>query len=137
MKLKVVTPERIVFEDPDVEAVYANTVDGEVGILPKHVPLVTPLAIGVLRYVKAGQKEPIAVMGGLLRTNGKEVTILCEAAERADEIDALRAQHAKERAEARLKQQTNDVDVKRAKTALMRSVTRLKLASAAGMAPRH
>lgn len=126
MKLKVITPERVVYEDTDIDEVYALTTDGEVGILPQHVPMVAPLGIGLLRFVKAGKKEPIAVMGGILRTNGKEVSILSEAAELASEIDEVRAKHAQERAEARLRQQTTELDVHRAQAALNRSLIRLK-----------
>lgn len=125
MKLKIVTPTRTVLEE-NVEAVYAKTLDGEVGILPKHVPLVSPLDIGILRYVKEGQKEPVAVMGGLLRTNGEEISVLSTTAELAAEIDVARAQQAKERAEARLREKTAGLDMGRAETALARSLARLK-----------
>ncbi len=131
MRLKIVTPERVVLEESDIEAVYAHTIDGDVGILPKHVPLVTPLDISVLRYVKAGQKEPVAVMGGVLRTNGKVISVLTNAAELSGEIDVARAQQAKERAEAELRQETAQTDFTRAKLALMRSLVRLKLSSPA------
>lgn len=126
MKLKIVTPERIVFEENDVEAVFAKTSDGEVGILPKHIPMVAPLAVDVLRYVKAGKKEPVAVMGGLLRTNGDEISILSDAAELAKEIDVARAEQAQVRAEERLRQKSADVDVRRAEASLSRSLARLK-----------
>lgn len=125
MKLKIVTPERIVFEET-VDSVFAETTDGEVGILPKHIPLVAPLAISVLRYVKNGQKQPVTVMGGLLRTNGEEISVLCNAAELAGEIDKARAEQAKVRAEARLREKTTEVNVTRAESALARSITRLK-----------
>ncbi len=125
MKLRIITPERVVLES-EAEAVYAETIDGEIGILPRHIPLVTPLAVGVLRFQREGRKEPVAVMGGLLRTDGETVSVLSDAAERAEEIDALRAQHARDRAEAQLKGQLSDVDVLEVKAALMRSITRLK-----------
>lgn len=127
MKLSIVTPDRKVFEADDVEAVYAKTTDGEVGILQKHVPMVTPLDIGILRFVQNGEKRSLAIMGGILRTNGQEVSVLADAAELSDEIDSLRAEKAKERAEARLRQQSAEVDSTRAKMALTRSITRLKL----------
>jgi F-type H+-transporting ATPase subunit epsilon len=132
MKLKIVTPERVVYEEDGIEAVYANTVDGEVGILPRHVPLVSPLAVGVLRFVKAGKKEPVAVMGGLLNTNGEEVTILSDAAELAEQIDVVRAKDAQSRAEALMKQKSEGVDTQRAQLALTRSITRIKASSLVG-----
>lgn len=126
LTLKVITPERTVVEE-QVESVTVRTPDGEMGILPNHIPLVSSVEVHVLSYKKAGQKTSVAVMGGLLRTNGREVSVLSDAAECATEIDQVRAQEAKKRAEARLKQAASDVDMERAKYALARSLTRLKL----------
>lgn len=128
MKLKIVTPERIVVEE-EVEAVYGKTIDGMIGILPKHVPVVTPLEIGVMSYVKNGQKLPLAVMGGLLSTDGNSVTVLSDAAELGTEIDAVRAQHAKERAEAELHKLQDHHDIALAQQALSRALVRLALVS--------
>jgi F-type H+-transporting ATPase subunit epsilon len=127
MKIRIITPERVVFEDENVEAVYVRTTDGEVGILPRHIPMVASLGIGELRYVKEGRKESVAVMGGMVRTNGQEVSVLSDAAEQAEEIDAVRAREARERAEARLREKTDEVDVERARLALARSLARLKV----------
>lgn len=126
MRLKIVTPAKVVF-DEEVEAIYAKAVDGEFGVLPRHIPMVTPLEIGVLHYHKNGQKVPVAVMGGLFSTDGEAASILSDAAELTDEIDVTRAQQAKERAEARLREATADLDVKRADLALARSMVRLKV----------
>lgn len=128
MKLKIVTPERIVVED-DVDAVYCKTTDGMLGILPQHVPLVTPLAIGVMTYEKGGKKLPLAVMGGLLNTDGKSVTVLSDAAELSDEIDAVRAEQAKARAEAELRTHTDALELAHAQHALARASVRLSLAT--------
>ncbi len=125
MKLKIVTPERLVLEE-EVEAVYAKATDGEVGILQRHLPMVTPLDVGVLRYVKNGDKKPATVMGGLLSTDGQSVTILSDAAELSSEIDKTRAQQAKERAEARLRERKDELDFARAEKALARAMARLK-----------
>jgi F-type H+-transporting ATPase subunit epsilon len=130
MKLKIVTPERIVVED-EVEAVSCMTTDGSIGILPHHVPLVTPLVIGVMSYVKNGQKLPLAVMGGLLKTDGKTVTILSDAAELSNEIDLVRAQQAKARAEAELHTRIDRAEIVHAQQALARAMVRLDLASSA------
>jgi len=128
MKLKIVTPERVVVEE-EVEAVYGKTIDGMMGILPHHVPVVTPLEIGVMSYLKEGQKKPLAVMGGLLSTDGKSVTVLCDAAELSTEIDAVRAQLAKDRAQAELHKLTDHHDVALAQQALARALVRLSLAT--------
>ena len=126
MELKIVTPERIVVEEA-VDAVYCKTTDGMIGILPHHVPLVTPLDIGVMSYVKGGQKLPLAVMGGLLSTDGKSVTVLSDAAELSTEIDVIRAQQAKARAEAELHKHTDRVEMAHAQQALARALVRLSL----------
>jgi F-type H+-transporting ATPase subunit epsilon len=126
MKLKIITPERTVFEEDNVDAVYAKSTDGEVGILPKHIPMVCPLAIGVLRYVKAGQKQAVAVMGGLLRTDGQEISILADAAELGREIDRVQAEQDKAEAEALLKQKVSGTDLQRVETELARALIRLK-----------
>jgi F-type H+-transporting ATPase subunit epsilon len=130
MKLKIVTPERIVVEE-EVEAVYGKAIDGMLGILPHHVPVVTPLEIGVMTYVQGGQKKPLAVMGGLLSTDGKSVTVLSEAAELSNQIDVARAQLAKERAQAELNKSTDQQDKVLVQQALTRALVRLNLASGA------
>lgn len=126
MKLKIVTPERLVFEG-EVDAVYAQATDGQVGILPKHVPLVTPLSMGVLRYVSGGVKKPAAVMGGILSTDGKAVTVLTDTAELGEEIDRVRAEESRKRAEALVARHSADVDVARAQRALERARVRLSV----------
>lgn len=126
MKLKIVTPERLVLEE-DVDAVFVQTVNGELGILPQHIPLVTPLAIGLLRYEHQSQKHPVAVMGGILQTDGKQVMVLSQAAELSSDIDAARATEAQKRAESRLKQLQADVDMERAQASLSRAQVRQKV----------
>jgi F-type H+-transporting ATPase subunit epsilon len=131
MLLKIVTPERTVVET-EVDAFYGKTVEGMIGILPKHIPLVTPLEVGVMSYTKNGQKHPLAVMGGLLRTDGQSVTVLSDAAELNSEINAVRAKQAKERAEAELHKLTDKHDIVVAQQALTRALTRLKLVGGKG-----
>jgi F-type H+-transporting ATPase subunit epsilon len=127
MRLKIITPERVLV-DQDVEAVYGMAVDGSIGILPKHIPMVTPLAVGLLSYVQGGQKQPLAVMGGMLYTDGQTVTVLSDAAELGSEINVARAQQAKERAEAELRQKHDNLQEGDVSQALSRAVTRLKAA---------
>lgn len=129
MHLKIVTPERVVLDDATVDGVYVKTTDGEIGILPRHVPLVTPLATGVLYFTRDGKKIPAAVMGGLLRTDGQSVVVLSDKAELGSEVDVVRAEHAKARAEALLNEKTDNVDIDRAELALARAVARLKASS--------
>lgn len=130
MKLKIVTPERVVFESENIDAVYAQTVEGEIGILPRHIPMVTPLSVSALRFVQpGGEKQAVAVMGGLLRTDGQDVSVLSPAAELSQEIDVLRAEHARQQAEAKMHQQATNVDTEEARAALARSLVRIKVAN--------
>lgn len=125
----VVTPEKVVF-DGEVNMIIAPGADGEVGILPLHVPYLTMLNIGELRLkiTRDGkeQEEKIAVHGGFIEVYEDKVTVLAPAAELASEIDAKRADLAHERAEKRL-QQAEDIDAARADAALRRARMRKKI----------
>jgi F-type H+-transporting ATPase subunit epsilon len=100
---EIVTPERIVYTN-EVEMVIAPTLDGEVGILPLHAPLVTVLRAGELRvrYNDNKDVEWFAVSGGYLQVHEDKVIVLADAAEHASRIDVDRARHAKELAEQRV-----------------------------------
>ncbi len=125
MKVNVVTPDGPVY-DGEVEMVSTKAQSGELGILPGHIPLVAPLAIGAVRLKNGGNTELIAVSGGFLEVQQKQVTILAQAAEKAEQIDIDRARAARERAERRLQQtKQEDVDFKRAEMALKRAINRL------------
>jgi len=127
INLKIITPERVLVED-QVEAVYSKAIDGEFGILPGHIPFMTPLDIGITKYKKDNEFEYVAIIGGILQVSNNNVIILAEKAELGVEIDVPRAQAAKERAEARLKS-GRDIDVDRAQAALLRAITRMQAAS--------
>lgn len=130
LKVHVVTPDGPVYES-EVEMVSAKATTGEIGILPGHIPLVAPLQISALRLKKEGKTELIAVSGGFMEVRPDEVTILAQAAERAEDIDVERALKAKERAEKRLQSQQaqrENIDFKRAEFALQRAINRLKVA---------
>ncbi|BDG61762.1 F0F1 ATP synthase subunit epsilon [Caldinitratiruptor microaerophilus] len=134
LQLTVITPERTVLRQVETGAVVLPVVDGSMGILPRHAPMVAALRIGVLKYRTAsGRYEPVAVAGGFAEVTGQKVTVLAEAAEQADEIDVLRAKAARERAEARLRQRGADIDEARARAALQRALVRLRVAEEAGV----
>jgi F-type H+-transporting ATPase subunit epsilon len=127
LELEVVTPDRLVASET-VDIVMANGALGEFGILPSHIPFLTPLQPGELRYRKGGQLEYLAVTGGFAEVSNNKVTILAEAAEKAREIDLDRAKRAKERAEKRLAQaKAEDIDFARAEMALKRALLRLRV----------
>jgi len=128
LELEVVTPDRLVVKEK-VDIVMAMGALGEFGILPNHIPFLTTLQPGELRYRKDNQLEYMAVTGGFAEISNNKVTILAEAAERAREIDVDRAKRARERAEKRLAMvRTEAIDFLRAESALKRSLVRLRIA---------
>lgn len=128
IKVSVVTPDGPVYE-ADVEMVNAKAQSGELGVLPGHIPMVAPLEIGVVRLKKGNATELVAVSGGFLEVRPDRVTILAQAAERAEDIDVARAKAAKERAERRLQAKQEDIDYNRAELALRRALNRLNVAN--------
>lgn len=128
MNVSVVTPDGKVF-DGDVEMVSVKTINGGLGILPNHIPLVSPLTIGAVRIKKGSDITLVAITGGLMEVRGDQVSILAESAELPSDIDVARARAAKERAERRLQQaKKDDIDFKRAELALKRAINRLDVA---------
>lgn len=101
----------------------------DLGILPGHLPLVTPLKIAPIRIKIGGQTEVIAVNGGFLEVRKDKVVILAESAERSEEIDVERARAARERAELRLQSKQEQIDHHRAEVALQRALNRLNATS--------
>jgi F-type H+-transporting ATPase subunit epsilon len=127
MKLEIVTAEGVVYSD-QVDVVVAPGVEGELGILPHHAPLLTLLQPGALRVVKDGQEQLLAVSGGFLEVLGNTVTVLADTAERAEEIDEERAQAAIRQAQEQLAAQPADQDLERALMAIRRAQARLTVA---------
>jgi F-type H+-transporting ATPase subunit epsilon len=129
IELIVVTPERQLLRQTVVEVVIPG-LDGELGILPGHAPLITELGNGELRYRTATSSQPIllAILGGFAEVLPDRVTLLAETAERAEEIDLARAEAAKARAEQRLASNDTNVDWDRATIALQRAVIRIQVA---------
>jgi F-type H+-transporting ATPase subunit epsilon len=129
IRCEVVTAERTVFED-NVDMVIAPGIQGQLGILPHHAPLMTSLTFGELILHREGQEDEfIAIGGGLMEVGPEHVTILADSAERAGEIDEARAEEARARAEELMAQKRReDVDFARAEAALRRSLLRLKVA---------
>jgi F-type H+-transporting ATPase subunit epsilon len=127
LRLEIVTPERKLYEE-DVNMVVVKGQAGELGILPNHIPLVTPLKIAPVKAKKNGTEEWIAVHGGFMEVRKDKVVILAEAAELGKDIDVMRAKQAKERAERRLAEKRADLDFKRAELALQRALSRISVA---------
>ena len=125
--LEVVTPDRRVFSEP-VEFFSVRGQGGELGILPGHIPLFTGLNVGLLHYKKEGRDGVIAVMGGFLNVQPTHATVLADAAELAEDIDAARAKIAREKAQANL----SDMNGAAAQAALDRATVRLRAVDLVG-----
>ncbi|MBI2853198.1 MAG: F0F1 ATP synthase subunit epsilon [Chloroflexi bacterium] len=127
IRLDVVTAERVVFSD-DVNIVVAPGVEGQLGILPYHAPLMTTLQTGELVVRKGGEEFSLAISGGFLEVRPDRVIVLADVAERAEEIDLERAEAAKRRAEERLAHVVPGIDAARAEASLHRAMLRIKVA---------
>jgi F-type H+-transporting ATPase subunit epsilon len=127
LHLEVITPEGRVYED-DVDMVIAPGSEGYLGILPHHAPLLTSLGPGEFRVKKGGIEEVLAVFGGFMDVRGDRVVVLTDAAEPAEEIDAQRAQQARDRAQEMLQGvQLSAADEARARAALQRALVRIRV----------
>jgi F-type H+-transporting ATPase subunit epsilon len=128
IRLDIVTAEQSVFSE-EVDMVIAPGIQGQLGILPHHSPLMTMLEPGELVIKKGGDEQYMAVSGGFLEVRPDRVIVLADSAERAEEIDIARAEEAKRRAQKRLEEkQVSEVDIARAQAALQRSLIRLRIA---------
>ncbi|MFH0914661.1 MAG: F0F1 ATP synthase subunit epsilon [Chloroflexota bacterium] len=130
IKVDIVTAEKRVFTG-EVDAIVAPGVEGQLGILPHHAPLMTMLAPGELLLRKDNEETLMAISGGFLEVRPDRVIVLADSAERAEEIDIARAEAAKERARERLRAHPPGVDDARVIAALQRSLARLKVAEMA------
>ena len=128
--LEIVTPESLVVSE-SVDEVQVSGAEGSFGVLPGHTPLLAILQVGELWYRKAHDTSYVAVSFGFAEVLPDRVTILAQIAESADQIDVMRAQSAETRAQERLARPTQDIDidVERARQALLKSLVRLRVAS--------
>lgn len=125
--LEIITAERVVLVD-EVDLISAPTKDGRVGILPRHAPLLTILQPGELGIVKNGVRTPFAVSGGFMEVLPTRVTILADTVERADEIDEVRAEAARQLAEERKLMAQSERDAAIAEAKLRKEMARLQVA---------
>ncbi len=127
LKLDVVTAERTVYSE-DVDTVIAPGMEGQLGILPHHAPLMTILQAGELIVRRGGEEDTLAISGGFLEVRPDRVIILADQAERAEEIDVDRAEAAKKRAEERLLEKDAETDITKIEASLRRAIARLTVA---------
>jgi F-type H+-transporting ATPase subunit epsilon len=127
LHISIVTAERSLLED-DVDMVIAPGSEGELGILPMHAPLLTMVSPGEIRLKKGAGESSFAVTGGFLEVRDNRVTILADAAERADEIDLARAEAAMKKAQEAIKAAPHAKELEEATKAFQRATLRLKVA---------
>ena len=127
IQLDVVTPQKLAYSEK-VDLLEGPAIDGLIGILPRHAPLVTAMDIGVVRVVKDGEETQIAISEGFMEVQPDHINLVVRTAELPEEIDIDRAKSARERAEERLEKDKENVDFARAEAAYERAVSRLKAA---------
>ena len=126
MRLEIITAEREVYA-ADVDGVVAPGIEGQLGILPHHAPLMTALQPGEVLVRQDGEASYLAVTGGFMEVMGNKVTILAEACEYSQEINEERAQAAMERARERMQNQSSDMELARAAASMRRAQMRLNV----------
>lgn len=130
LTIEIVTVERVVRTERDVEVLIAPGSEGQLSILPRHAALMTTIEPGILTFRRGGVEEDFVLAGGFMEVRNDRVTILADAAEAAEEIDIERAEAARHRAQERVKQAlenpTLGLDLARAQSSLQRSLMRLR-----------
>ena len=126
LKLEIITPEGTVYAD-DVEMVTLPGIVGEMGVLPQHVPLMTQMVPGEITVHKNGRDTFIATGEGLIAVEARRVSVLTDLAIAADRIDEAKAEEARRRAEARLREKLSDEEVASVNASLARSLAQLRV----------
>jgi len=126
LKLEIVTPEAKIFSD-DVDMVTLTGLEGEMGILPQHMPLMTQLVAGEITVNKGKETFFLAVGDGFVQVTGDRISILTDMAIRADNIDEAKAEEARRRAEVRLAEKVTDEEAARLHAVLSHATTQLKV----------
>jgi F-type H+-transporting ATPase subunit epsilon len=126
--LEIVTPERLAFSET-VDAVIVPGIEGELGILPHHAPLLSTLGVGELRIRARGTEESFAIVGGFVQVRPDKVVVMAETADLASEIDLERAQEARREAERALETGYREgADLASARAALQQALLRIRVA---------
>ena len=127
IRLEIVTPERLVYAD-EVDAVTLPGIEGELGVLPHHAPLITTLGLGELRIRKGATEEHVAIVGGFLQVRPDRVVVMAETADMAAEIDLELAQAARREAERAIETGYHEAaDLAAARAALQQALLRIRV----------
>ena len=128
LHLEIVTPERLAYSE-DVDSVTLPGVEGELGVLPGHAPLVSMLGVGELRIKRGGTEESFAIVGGFLQVRPDKVVVMAETADLASEIDLEKAQEARREAERAIESGFHEAaDLSIARAALQQALMRIRVA---------
>lgn len=128
LTVEIVTAERVVYSEEGVDAVVAPGIEGQLTVLPLHAPLLTMIKPGLMIVRKGGEDIDLAITGGFLEVRDDRVTILADAAERAEEIDVVAAEEARRQAERALEERAGEEELAAAAAALQRALLRLRVA---------
>jgi F-type H+-transporting ATPase subunit epsilon len=128
LQLEIVTPERRAFTD-EVDMVVVPGIEGQLGILPHHTPLISALGTGELKIKQQGVEQIMLISGGFVEVRPDKVVIMADVAEHSDEIDEARAVEARRRAEAELEQAHEPADLARIRAALQTALMRERIAT--------
>jgi F-type H+-transporting ATPase subunit epsilon len=128
LRLEIVSPERRAFTD-EVDMVVVPGIDGQLGILPHHTPLISALGIGELRIKKGGTEQSMLISGGFVEVRSDKVIVMADLAEHSAEIDEARAAEARRQAEAELESAKDPVDLARVRAALQTALMRERIAT--------
>lgn len=115
LEVKIITPDRIVYDSTDISSVTIPTMEGIITVLPGHIPLIAPIKTGEAHFIKGGQVLSLAVSGGILEVRENVIKILAERGELAHDIDVARAEDAYKRAQDAMKMDQNIADIDYAK----------------------
>jgi F-type H+-transporting ATPase subunit epsilon len=126
LKLEIVTPEARIYSE-DVEMVTLPGSEGEMGIFPMHIPLMTQVMAGEIVARRGGKDYFLAVGEGFVEVTGDRVAVLTDMAIKADDIDEAKAEEARKRAEARLQDKLSDEETATVQAALLHSLTQLNV----------
>ncbi len=125
-KLRIITPDRVFYEGT-ADMIEFNTTEGEIGVLPGHIPMTVIIKPGVLTITEKDEVKEAALHSGFVEILPDRMTILAEVVEWPGEIDLERAEAAKRRAEERIRNHTPETDMARAETALKRAIARIQV----------
>lgn len=128
LHISIVTPEKAILET-EADEIIIPTTEGEITVLPQHVPLLSQIAPGELILKKGNTTEHIAVMGGFLEISHDKITVLSDYAVHGNNISAIKAQEAKERAERKMKEKLTEEDFAVVQAEFQKAILELKVAN--------